>query len=112
MPNSLSDQTAQQERVEVVFSIDELAAFIRKSPATIYSDLTRRPYALPPRVRIPGSNKVLFRDPPAWLAQFVEEIPTKSEPAEPTSPASHQPRRRGAPTKAERIAHQRKKEVA
>jgi hypothetical protein len=104
MPHSLSDPTAPQDRVEVIFTIDELAAFIRKSRATIYSDLTRRPYALPPRVRIPGSNKVLFRDPPAWLAQFVENVPAKPEPAEPASPP---PRRRGAPTKAARIEREK-----
>lgn len=106
MPHFLSDPTVPQDRVEVIFTIDELADFLKKSRATIYSDLTRRPHALPPRVRIPGSSKVLFKDPPAWLAQFVEAA-TKPEPIEPASPAGHQPRHRGAPTKAERVKHEK-----
>jgi len=101
MPNSLSATPLAQDRVEVIWDIDEVADLLRKSRATVYSDLTRRPEALPPRVRIPGSNKVLFCDPPAWLAQFVEAAPAKPESAE---PANQQPRRRGAPTKAERLA--------
>lgn len=89
--------------VEVLWDIDQLAAFLHKSRATIYSDLIRRPHALPPRVAIPGSNRVLFRDPPRWAAQFVRQTAAPS--AEPTEPAP-KPHKRGAPTKADRLRKQ------
>lgn len=96
---------SDRDRVEVVFTLDELATFLRKSTKTIRSDLLRRPHTLPPRVRIPGTKKVLFRDPPAWLSQFVEKVPAKPGSADSAGPQP--PRRRGAPTKAERIKREK-----
>lgn len=87
----------------MLWDIDQLAAFLHKRRSTIYSDLIRRPHTLPPRVAIPGSNRVLFRDPPRWVAQFVRQPTTPS--ADSVAPAP-QSRRRGAPTKAERLRKQ------
>jgi hypothetical protein len=49
----------------------ELAAFIKKKPATIYSDLVRRPESLPPVVRVPGSRKPLFVNMRQWIMGLV-----------------------------------------
>lgn len=43
----------------------DLARLLRKSKRTVEVDVTRRPSALPPRLRIPGSRKVL------WLEEDV-----------------------------------------
>lgn len=58
----------------VLLGIEELAAVLHRSPKTISSDVTRRPETLPPRVRVPGGRKVLWRaqDVAAWLEKNVE----------------------------------------
>lgn len=80
--------------IEELFTLQQLASFLKKKPASIYSDTRRRPDCLPPILRIPGSSKLLFVNPRQWAASFVVE---KAE--SDTQP----PRRRGAPTKAERV---------
>jgi predicted DNA-binding transcriptional regulator AlpA len=57
-----------------LLGIEELAAVLHRSPKTIRSDVTRRPETLPPRVRVPGGRKVLWRaqDVAAWLERNVE----------------------------------------
>jgi len=82
--------------VEELFTIQQLANFIHKKPASIYSDTLRRPESLPPILRIPGSKKLLFVNPRQWAAGLLagQQISESQPPA---------PRRRGAPTKAERV---------
>lgn len=45
----------------------ELAALLHKSEKTIKKDVTVAPWTLPPRVRIPGSRRVM------WLRETVME---------------------------------------
>jgi len=46
---------------------DDLAPVLRRTAETIKVDARRRPESLPPRLRIPGSTKLL------WLEQDVLE---------------------------------------
>lgn len=57
-----------------LLGVNELAAVLHRSPKTVRSDVTRRPETLPPRVRVPGGRKVLWRaaDVAAWLEEKVE----------------------------------------
>lgn len=48
-------------------SIKELSEILRRSPTTIATDVTRAPQKLPPRLKLPGSRRVL------WLRSDVEE---------------------------------------
>lgn len=47
----------------------DLAKLLHKTQRTIEVDVTRRPKSLPPRLKIPGSRKVLWleSDVFAWL---------------------------------------------
>lgn len=73
-----------------VSSIQEVAKKLGKSVSSIYSDLSRRPYALPPRIVVPGSRKVLFFDVDLWLEQHVVRAtpPTKARVGRPTKAES------------------------
>lgn len=58
-----------------LLTVADLAAILRLSPKTLKSDVSRRPETLPPRVRVPGGRRVLWRakDVEAWLEQRVEK---------------------------------------
>lgn len=88
--------------VEELFTLPQLAEFIKKKPASIYSDLLRRPESLPPVLRIPGSKKLLFVNPRQWAASLlsVQKVFEKQSKID-------TPRRRGAPTKAEQVSRAR-----
>lgn len=90
--------------MQALLTVDQLSAFIQKSVASIRSDVTRNPQALPPICRLPGTKRLLWRvqDVEAWLAEHV----IGSEFA--TSGMEHQRARPGRPTKAARIAQQRR----
>jgi predicted DNA-binding transcriptional regulator AlpA len=47
--------------------IKELAELLHRAPSTIASEVTKAPHKLPPRLKLPGSRKVL------WLAKDVQE---------------------------------------
>lgn len=47
--------------------IDEVAELLHKSPRTVREDLRRRPNAIPPTLRIPGSRTTL------WLEETVRD---------------------------------------
>lgn len=47
-------------------TIKELATVLKRSPTTIATEVTKAPHKLPPRLKLPGSRKVL------WLATDVE----------------------------------------
>lgn len=57
-----------------VLSVDQLAALVHKSPASIRSDASRNPDALPPICRLPGNKRLLWRreDVLSWLAKYVQ----------------------------------------
>lgn len=46
---------------------EELAPIIGRAASTIRADVNRRPETLPPRLKIPGSSKLL------WLEKDVDE---------------------------------------
>ena len=48
-------------------SVTDIANLLHKTPRTIREDARRRPHSLPPRLRIPGSDRML------WLESDVEE---------------------------------------
>lgn len=47
--------------------IEELAALLHRSVSTVATEVTKAPHKLPPRLRLPGSRRVL------WLISDVEE---------------------------------------
>ena len=55
--------------------ITYMAKLLHKTKRTVEVDVTRRPHTLPPRVRIPGSRKVLWReeDVLTWLENCSAE---------------------------------------
>lgn len=52
-----------------LIGIPELAELIGRRESTVRADVTRRPHTLPPRTKLPGSNRVLWHpeDVIAWL---------------------------------------------
>lgn len=50
-------------------TVEDLSELIGRKASTIRTDVSRRPESLPPRLRIPGSSKVLWleTDVRAWL---------------------------------------------
>lgn len=91
--------------MQALLTVDQLSHFLRKSVASIRSDATRNPTALPPICRIPGTKRLLWRieDVESWLASHV----TGSTASQDESMAGQQPRR-GRPTKAEQLAKQKR----
>jgi len=87
--------------VTALLCVDELAELLHKSPASIRSDASRNPSALPPICRLPGNKRLLWRmeDVAAWLAACVDR----------SAPVTrsvfilelNQPKRRGRPRKSE-----------
>lgn len=58
------------QKIEL-FTVQQLADFLHKNPATIYCDITRRPQSLPPIFRAPGSGKPLFVNPQKWVVEIL-----------------------------------------
>lgn len=81
--------------------VEDLAERIHKSVASIRSDVSRNPHALPPLCRLPGTKRLLWReeDVSRWLAAHVVSSNDVSD--EKPIPATKS--RRGRPTKAEQL---------
>lgn len=89
--------------MQALLTVDQLSAFLQKSVASIRSDVTRNPQALPPICRLPGTKRLLWRveDVEAWLAAHVVCSGL-------TKPVAEQERARpGRPIKAAQVARQR-----
>lgn len=88
-----------------LLDVTQIAAILRKTVPSIRSDVSRNPAALPPRCRLPGSRRLLWRteDVDAWLADCVERAP--HVPMAVSLLASNEPKRRGRPRKTEPRAH-------
>lgn len=58
---------------------EDLSKLLHRSVATIKVDCRRRPQSLPPRLRIPGSVKLLWleSDVMTWLEQCREQTHEK-----------------------------------
>lgn len=48
-------------------TVEDLAALLQRSVATVKSDVSRRPHTLPPRLVVPGTKAVM------WLEADVHE---------------------------------------
>lgn len=57
-----------------ILDLADLAAMLGRSPQTIKKDLTRNRLAVPPRLHIPGTRLLRWRqvDVDLWLASHVE----------------------------------------
>jgi predicted DNA-binding transcriptional regulator AlpA len=55
-----------------LLDIDALSKLMRRSSSTIAAEVTKAPHKLPPRLKLPGSRKVLWlaSDVETWLHQF------------------------------------------
>lgn len=69
-----------------LWTVDDLAGFLRKHKTSIYSDLKRNPGAIPPPLRLPGSGKLLWD--PVFVMEWVRGFQTGA----------------GAPTKPPQLA--------
>ena len=85
----------------LLLCVDELAALIHKSPASVRSDASRNPTALPPVCRLPGNKRLLWRltDVNEWIAGFVQ--PKALDVAPTFSVRDPLPAKRGRPRKTE-----------
>jgi predicted DNA-binding transcriptional regulator AlpA len=56
-----------------LLDLDEIGTVLGRSPETIKKDLRRNPMAVPPRLHIPGTRLLRWRecDVDAWLAEHV-----------------------------------------
>jgi hypothetical protein len=93
--------------MQALLTVDQLAAHIHKSVASIRSDSTRNPNSLPPVCRLPGTKRLLWRieDVERWIAQHVRcDIPDVNSHARQVA-ALDKPKR-GRPTKAAQVAKQ------
>lgn len=56
-----------------LLDLDELAQLLGRSPQTIKRDLRRNPDAVPPRLQLPGTRLLRWReaDVDSWLAKHV-----------------------------------------
>ena len=88
-----------------LLTVDQLAACLHKSVASVRSDATRNPRSLPPICRLPGTKRLLWRaeDVEQWLAEHVHGLAIVAS----SNLREHGQARRGRPTKAEAIARQR-----
>lgn len=84
-----------------LLDVAQIAVLLRKTVASVRSDVSRNPEALPPICRLPGTRRLLWRteDVVSWLAACVEHRPQ-------ISPSTSvlveiQPKRRGRPRKTE-----------
>ena len=91
----------------ILIDVDQLATILHKSVSSIRSDNTRSPQLLPPRVKIRGNKRLLWRlpDVEAWLARHVAAGTGEMSEARPQQ-AVRTPKR-GRPTKADQINRQR-----
>lgn len=80
------------------FSYDGLSILLGRSIPSLQSDLSRKPWALPPFCKIPGTKAPiwLLKDVLDWLAAHRVPLVDPLACVVPTHPA-----RRGRPTKAE-----------
>jgi hypothetical protein len=82
-------------------SVEQLSRLMHKSPASIRSDASRNPSALPPICRLPGNKRLLWRieDIASFFASCVKPVVTVR--FDMPSLASNEPKRRGRPRKTE-----------
>lgn len=84
--------------MQILLSVEQLSVCLHKSVASIRSDASRNPQALPPICRLPGTKRLLWRadDVETWLAKHVLSPLPQIAPEVPTGA-----RKRGRPRKTE-----------
>lgn len=55
---------------------EDLAQLLRRTPDTIRADAARKPESLPPRLRIPGSSRLLWLE--SDVVQWIEKCRSES----------------------------------
>lgn len=92
-----------QAQDQTLLRVEDLAQRLHKSVASIRSDISRNPNALPPLCRLPGTKRLLWReeDVSRWLATHVILSPTVS--TTPTAQPTASMRRRGRPKKSDQL---------
>lgn len=83
-----------------LLDVHDLARILRRPVATIYSQRTRSPGALPPACTLPGSRRPMWHpdDVQNWIDQH--RASRQQEQASDAAGAAEQPRRRGRPRKS------------
>lgn len=96
----MSQQVKYASALELI-SVEQLSLLIHKSPASIRSDASRNPHALPPICRLPGSKRLLWRteDIAVFFAACVQQLPPSFVSTGPL--VFNGPKRRGRPRKTE-----------
>jgi len=97
----VSEDAPRQPPSFRTLGVAELAALLHKAEATIYVDLSRAPHRLPPRLKLPGSARLIWLEETVhqWLLQHVEGH----------TPDGGQPKR-GRPTKVEQMRRERERQ--
>lgn len=95
-----------QQQDSITLDVRELAALLHLSPATVRSDVSRRPWALPPSIKI-GIRTVWLRSTVLDWLKAREQVATPPVTTEPPQP----PRRRGRPPKLEQLRQQRERDA-
>ena len=64
-----------EEARAFLMSVEELAALLHKSPATVRSEVHRRPMGLPPRYKLPGMKRIFFKrsEVMEWLDSHIQK---------------------------------------
>ncbi len=81
-----------------LITVEELAFALKKTVKSIRSDATRNPKCLPPRCRLPGNKRLLWRreDVKDWIDKSVE---SKTENDDIAKEINRFQRKRGRPPK-------------
>lgn len=74
IPGTAMKRKPQFTAAHALLDVRDLATILGRSPETIRKDLRRRPTAVPPRVLIPGTRQLRWResDVATWLAKHAE----------------------------------------
>ena len=58
-----------------LLTIDDLAVLLHRSRATVKRESSQAPWKLPPRVKLPGCRKPLWRreDVTRWIEEYVDD---------------------------------------
>ena len=79
-----------------LYTIKQVSEIIHKAEQSIYNDLSRNPASLPPRVYLPNTRRVLFKDVDLWLLSQIQ-------PQQAIDYIEQPKPKRGRPTKAEQL---------
>lgn len=103
-PLDLSDLAARG----LTLGIGELSVILGRAEKTLLSDLSRRPQNLPPSFCVGATRRWRAADVIQWISERVSSVPRRTgRSVSGSAGAEAKKRRRGAPTKAERLGRQK-----